>query len=203
MNNREFVDKLYLGLEKPSQYATGAFGAVVNLYNNRERYMKNSSTFVANKIKSAPDGTFMYDCIGYGKAMIWGWDANPEMRYGGANYKNFGIPDFQIKKLEQYCDSWSEDGCENESLILPGEWLRTPAKDHVGYYVGNGYVLECTQAGDCKVREIPLHLREWEGHGTLQYIDYIYDTYNRETYTEAGTICCPGCGKKFNVYTKR
>ena len=202
MNNREFIDILYKALNSPTQYATGAFGAPTGVKNNTERYASNSADWIAKKIRACPDGTFMFDCIGLAfKAPLWGWSADPTMRYGGAEYKKDGIPDVNLKNIEKYCDYWSTDECRMESLIVPGEILRTPEKNHVGVYVGNGNVIEATSSGDCKVRMIPLHFRDWEGHGTIKYIDYMYDSYQpKKEYKKIGSIVCPHCGVPFEIY---
>ena len=73
MTNLEFVEILKKITEQTkTQYATGAFGAVVGLYNNRERYAKNSSKSTAAKIMAADPDTFMFDCI---KANLFSGDS--------------------------------------------------------------------------------------------------------------------------------
>lgn len=182
----DFLHYLTLALFSPTQYATGAFGAPTGYKNNTERYASNSSAAVAKKIRACPDGTFMFDCNHLGLGILWQWSANPDARYGGAVYKYDDIPDISVKNIHKYCDDWKDDGCP-ESALIPGEWLRTEENDHVGYYVGEGYVIECTQKWQCKVQKTNLKDRKWLGHGKCIYIQY----------PEAKDIVCPCCGARF------
>lgn len=176
MTNLEFVEKLLKFQEYNTQYATGAFGAVCGLYNNRERYAKNSSASTAKKIMNAPDDAIMADCIGCGKGILWGMDFDLSKRYAGANYKSADVPDFSVKALHKYCTKYTKDKCLDPNAICKGEWLRNTALDHIAYYLGNGKIAEFTQRGDCKFRITDLSSREWEGHGTVKFLTY----YNRE-----------------------
>lgn len=176
--NKDFVLWLNRLLESPTQYATGAFGAVCGLYNNRERYAKNSSASTAKKIMNAPDGTFMFDCIGTGKAFLWGFNFDNTMRYGGSVYKKDNIPDFSVKVIPKYCTTYTADGCKDPSVILFGEWLITSDFTHVAFYVNDNEIIECTQKGACKVRRETLDSRKWDGHGQIQYLEYL--THDRK-----------------------
>ena len=179
MTVKQFLAGLQLALDSPSQYATGAFGAPTGVKNNTERYANNSSAKVAKKIRACPDGTFMFDCNHLGLAQLWGWCADPTKVYGGANYKANGVPDISVKSIHKYCDDWKDDGCPADAM-LPGEWMRTKDNTHIGYYIGNGEVIECTQKWDCKVQRTKLTDREWRGHGRFIYIDYGSELYGRE-----------------------
>ena len=182
----DFLHYLTLALFSPSQYATGAFGAPTGYKNNSERYAANSSASVAKKILACPPNTFMFDCIGLGKGILWGWRAKGDTRYGGAVYKSNDVPDISVKNIHKYCDDWNDDGCP-ESALTPGEWLRTAENDHVGYYVGDGYVIECTQKWQCKVQKTTLKDRDWLGHGKSVFIEY----------PVVKEIVCPCCGARF------
>ena len=172
MTNIEFVEELKKIEKQKTQYATGAFGAVVGLYNNRERYAKNSTKSTAAKIMAAPDDCFMFDCVNLGKSLLWNFSFDLTKRYGGANYKANDVPDFGVKNIHKYCSVWTSDGCTVPSLITPGEALRTSSMDHIAWYIGEGKIIESTQKGDCKVRIADLSSRKWEGHGKLLYIDF-------------------------------
>lgn len=173
MTNLEFVEILKKITEQTkTQYATGAFGAVVGLYNNRERYAKNSSKSTAAKIMAADPDTFMFDCINKGKSVLWGFDFDLSSRYGGANYKANDVPDFGVKSLPKYCTEWTEDGCKDPLVIDLGEWLATSDWTHVAFYIGDCMIDECTQKGDCKCRIAPLSSRKWAGHGKIKYLNY-------------------------------
>ena len=172
MTNLEFVDALLKFQNYDTQYATGAFGAICGLYNNRERYAKNSVPSTAKKIRSAPDDAILMDCIGCGKGILWGFDFNLDARYGGAAYKSNDVPDFSVKSLQKYCTKYVKDGCSNQYGIYQGEWLRNADLDHIAYYLGNGKIAEFTQRGDCKFRIADLSSRKWEGHGLIKWITY-------------------------------
>lgn len=172
MTNFEFVEKLKWINTLPTLYGTGAFGAVVGLYNNRERYAKNSSKKTAEKIMKADDDTFLFDCINYGKSVLWDFSGDFSKRYGGAVYKSNGVPDFGVKNFHKYCTEFTEDHCYFPEKIEIGEWLRTGDMSHIAYYIGNNQIIECTQQGEGKTRIESLDSRYWDGHGKLQYITY-------------------------------
>lgn len=197
MTNIEFLEKLELAHSKPNLYATGAFGAPTGVYNNNDRYYENTYKNVgkkyADKIIKAPDGTFLFDCIGLGKGIVYSWSANPEMRYGGAIYKYNDIPDFSIKSLPKYCE-WVECDCVDYSRIQPGEWLRTTDNTHVAYYLGDGWIMEMTTSGDGVIRIVPISTRKWNGHGKLNYIEYVSKS------KPIGELTCPYCGKTIKLF---
>ena len=200
MTNIEFIENLYKALANPNVYGTGAFGAPTGYKNNTERYYENTlktkGKTVAEKIKNAPAGTFIWDCIGLGRGCGgWGWNADKNARYGGSVYCN-GFPDFTIKSLHKYCD-WTESKCLDPNEIEPGEWLRTANNDHVAYYVGDGKIINATSRvyGIC---EDLLGSWEWNGHGKFNYIDYI----PREQYFKIGMLVCPHCGSPIQLLSK-
>lgn len=188
MRNSEFILKLSKLASTPTCYATGAFGASVGMYNNRDRYSSNTSNkAVKQAIKDAPDGTFLFDCIGLGKALLWDFSFDPDMRYGGAVYKAHDIPDFSIKSLDKYGEFST-----NMDYILIGEWLRSKNKDHVGYYIGEGMYIDISQSN--KDYRVTIHRsindREWDGHCKMQWIEYA-DPF--------AILQCPHCGKDIKI----
>jgi LysM repeat protein len=76
--------------------------------------------------------------------------------------------------------------CSNLSTdfnnITPGEavWI----KGHIGVYIGNGQVVECTPAWKDGVQITNLSQRQWTKHGKLPYIEY--ETTNTTTNTTTG-----------------
>ena len=108
------------------------------------------------------------------KGILWGWNADINKVYGGAVYASHGVPDMTENALISYCSDVSHDF----SKIGRGElvWM----SGHVGVYIGDGKVIECSPkwkngvqltyvsnmgytAGNCRV---------WTKHGKLPYIDY-------------------------------
>ena len=191
MKSSEFILTLADLCKAKTCYATGAFGAVVNLYNNRNRYMSNTSNKkVKEAIEKAPDGTFLYDCIGLGKSILWGFNFNENLRYGGANYKSNDIPDFGVKSVKKYGEASSDF-----STVIAGEWLVNESEDHVGYYIGGGMYIDISQTNkDYKVAVHNISERVWKYHCKMQWIDYEPDY---------GTVKCPHCGKEIKIYATK
>ncbi len=162
--NEEYVKKLLdIYHNYSTYYAWGAFGAPANK-KNRERY-------------KVPDtlnpGTFLFDCSGFAyKAIPWGWCGDKNKTYGGATYNK--IPtDTNFKKL---CYDQSADFTK----IYHGECVFM--EGHVGIYIGQGKVVECTSAWDncvmitecanTKIKTDCKHKRTWLLHGKLPFVSY-------------------------------
>lgn len=181
MSTTKFVEMLDLAATLPSLYVMGGIGAPAGYGNNRDRFTNN---YPYNKgrsamIKNAPDNAFLFDCVCLGKAILWGWCGKTSAVYGGATYTSNGVPDFGTENAMSYCDNVSTDF----SNIDIGEWLWLPG--HVGYYVGNGKVIECTPMWSNGVQYTNITARKWQKHGKCIYIDY----------EEAKQMSkCPYCG---------
>lgn len=204
MTNLQFMDALLTTIRtRPTAYATGAFGAPTGYKNNSERYYentkKNIGKAVADKILAAPDGTFLFDCLGFGKGHVWSFSGDPNARYGGAKYED-GCPDFSVKSLHKHCDDWKEDGCPEDALEY-GEWMRVAENNHVGYYAGNGLVAEMTSRGESVAIISKLSDRNWQGHGKLKYLTYLPKPAEPE-YVKIGMVSCPHCEQMIALYTK-
>lgn len=173
MTNLEFVEKLKLALSLPSTYAFGAFGAPVEFDNNRERYQENCINRGLPKqavnVRNAPDGTFLFDCVGLGKSILWGWNADRNKRYGGAMYQSNNVPDFGANSIYKYCPEMSTDFSNPDNIPI-GAWLWKPG--HCGYHIGGGQVIECTVAWNSKVQQTDFNKRKWEKWGCIQFLTY-------------------------------
>lgn len=172
-DNGEYVLKAYdIFKNYKTYYAWGAFGAPA-VKKNRDRY----------NVPNAPVDSFLFDCSGFAyKAIPWGWNGDRTKTYGGATYNK--IP--TDKPFPQI----GEDISTDFSKIQPGEVVYM--EGHVGLYVGDGKVLECTPAWeggvqltecsnvgiktDCK------HKRKWLSHGKLPFVKYEVEV---EAYTRA------------------
>ena len=176
ITDSEFVSRAILAASMKTLYVMGAFGAPLN-DKNKARYKKNNSynkqEARQKKIDAATADTFAFDCVGLIKGILWGWDANVAKIYGGAKYKSNGVPDTNVDGMLKKCSGISTDFTN----ILPGEYLWT--NGHCGIYIGEGLAIESTpiwkdgvQITACNYPKQGYHLRKWQKHGMLPYIDY-------------------------------
>lgn len=100
------------------------------------------------------------DCSGLIKGILWGYPQN-------GIYGNNGVPDINANTMiTYYCSDVSSDF----SNIEKGElvWL----EGHIGIYVGNNNVCECSPKWENGIQITKLSQRKWEKHGKFKYIDY-------------------------------
>ena len=168
-------------------YVMGCFGAPMNA-KNKERYCRNHAynrqTERTVKIKSAPSGTFGFDCVCLIKGLLWGWNGDESKTYGGAVYKSGGVPDIGADRMMAACSDLSTDFSDiqvGEAVGLPG---------HIGIYIGSGLAVECTPAWEDGVQITAVHNigkkagyngRTWVRHGKLPYV--AYETPGVPSYT--------------------
>ena len=158
-----------------SLYVMGCFGWVMNDYNKKrtkEEYAYNQNR--AAKIDAVSSDTFGFDCVNLIKALLWGWNGDVNDTYGGAKYNSNGVPDINDDMMIQECKDVSADF----SKIQPGEvvWMQ----GHIGVYVGDGLVVECTPIWEDGVQiTVLLNMgwkagngRYWTSHGKLPWITY-------------------------------
>ena len=171
----QFIEKLKFAASKKTLYIKGCFGAPMNA-TNKKRYTTNLqyNKNRANIINAATADTFGFDCNCLIKGILWGWSADQYKNYGGATYKSNGVPDFGADNTLDYCTNVSTDF----NNIVPGEVVWMPG--HVGVYIGNGQVIECTPKWTNNVQYSYLanigyktgNYRTWNRHGKLQWINY-------------------------------
>lgn len=126
-------------------------------------------------------GYFGFDCVGLIKGVLWGWAGDHSKYHGGAIYAANNVPDISANMMIQRVDTISTAGYPSDfSKIVPGEvvWL----EGHVGVYVGEGTVIECTPAWKNGVQITSClnvyqdnrldEARIWVKHGRLPYVDY-------------------------------
>lgn len=155
-------------------YVMGCFGWPMNDYNKQRAirehpYNRNS----AGKINAASADTFGFDCVNLIKALLWGWVGDVTAPYGGAIYSSNGVPDINDDMMIAACNEISTDF----SKIATGEvvWMQ----GHIGVYVGDGLVVECTpiwgdgvQITACNCDKAGYNRRDWVKHGKLPYVTY-------------------------------
>lgn len=170
MKAQDFILKaLDIANNYKTLYVMGCFGAPMTP-TNKKRYCNNHSYNKQKKrtqmINKASANTFGFDCVCLIKGILWGWNGNVNKTYGGAKYKSNGVPDVGANKILKYCNEVSTDF----KNIIPGEivWM----DGHVGIYVGEKNVVECTPSWKNKVQVTKLSKRKWLKHGKLKFIKY-------------------------------
>ncbi len=177
MNSKEFVEKLKSVADNyKTMYVTGCFGAPLNDYNKKRwmnEYAANAKEPRRSNILKATSDTFGFDCVNLIKAILWGWCGDINAEYGGVTYKSGGVPDIDEGAMFRLC---TEQSCDFTN-IQEGEavWMQ----GHIGVYVGNGLVVECTPAWKngvqftaCNCSVPGYNRRDWTKHGKLPYVTY-------------------------------
>ena len=156
MNSNEFIKKLKEIEAQPTVYYSVAGGDWAKWNGSR----------------------WNFDCVILIKAILWGWNGDKNASHGGAKYASNGVYDDNADQIVNRCSNVSTDF----TRLAPGELLWMPG--HVGVYIGNGQVIECTAAWEAKVLYSRIdgagrrtrngrQVGSWKKHGKLNYIDYV------------------------------
>lgn len=180
MNNEEFCAKLLdIANNYNTLYVSGCFGAPLTAKNKKRYTNNNDYNRQADRTKmilNASEDTFGFDCVCLIKGILWGWCGDLNATYGGAKYRSNDVPDIGANAMILKC----EDVTTDFTSITKGElvWI----DGHVGVYVGEGKVVECTPKWENDVQISNLgndskyktgHYRIWKKHGRLPYITYV------------------------------
>ena len=200
MNSNEFVKRIEDAAKNHKTiYIKGCFGAPMNAA-NKKRYTTNLA-YNANRaamINACSADTFGFDCICLIKAALGLWNADASKTYGGtqvnkeANGISYGpdhVPDVGADGIVKYLIDCTTDF----SNIIPGEcvWMQ----GHVGVYVGNGKVIECTPKWTNDVQYSNLgnigykigNWRNWTKHGKLPWVEYVAPPTQNDAVNEPNT----------------
>lgn len=198
MNVSTFIEKLKLAVSSKTLYVMGCFGAPMT-QSNKARYTSNISynkkATRTNMIMKANANTFGFDCVCLIKGCIGGWNADNAKTYGGTvlhsataeEKKKYGaslvygedrIPDLSADGMIKVCTDVSTDF----SNIVAGEMVHMAG--HVGVYIGDGKVIECSPKWANGVQISYLgnigykngNYRIWKSHGKLPWVDYGAET---------------------------
>ena len=182
MKVTEFVTKLKdIANNYNTLYVMGCFGAPmtganVDRYCNNLEYNKSENrTKMIKAVANKTPPYFGFDCVCLIKGVLWGWDGSANKTYGGATYASNGVPDIGADAMISKCAGLSTDF----SNIEVGEavWVT----GHIGVYIGDGLVVECTPAWKNCVQITALkntggksgyNSRTWTKHGKLPYVEY-------------------------------
>lgn len=176
MNNTEFCNKLKeIVTNYKTLYVNGGIGYRLDYKGKQRAYENKNNLSLArrNAISKATPDTWAFDCNNLVMSVIYGWCGDMSKNYGGADYSNPTW--FTTESLLQTCS----DVSNNFNTIERGElvWI----KGHVGVYIGNGIVVECTPKWLGCVQFTNLgnltqykngHYRTWSKHGKLPFINY-------------------------------
>lgn len=113
-----------------------------------------------NSYRKGKNGKFLEcDCSGLIKGTLWGYPNNG--KYGHI------YPDVNANTImSTYCYKQSSDF----SKISKGEfvWMN----GHIGVYIGNGKVCECSPKWENGIQITNLKARKWAKHGYSKWLDY-------------------------------
>jgi hypothetical protein len=209
MNNLEFVNKLVeVAQNYKTLYVYGCFGAPLNT-KNKERYKNNNDynrdPTRQSMIDKATTNTFGFDCVCLIKGILWGWSGNKNKTYGGATYRSNNVPDVGADAMiNRYCNEVSTDF----TTIKVGEAVWIPG--HIGVYIGNEKVVECTPKWNNCVQITNLgnlgnhkgNWRNWKKHGFLPWVDYSIENQCPEIQKESDPIQGSAVGAREYIVKK-
>lgn len=113
-----------------------------------------------NSYRKGKNGNYLEcDCSGLIKGTLWGYPYNG--KYGNI------YPDVNANSImSNYCYNQSSDF----SKISKGEfvWMN----GHIGVYIGNGKVCECSPKWENGIQITNLNARNWKKHGFSKWLDY-------------------------------
>lgn len=181
MTDKELVSKLIdLVDNQPNTYALGMWGQLLSESIITSKTKQLPSWYTATKqdeLRQQIGKKFGFDCVCMIKSILWGWSADRSDKNGGAKYASNGVDDMSADSLvtDKYCTDISEDF----SKIVVGEavWI----KGHVGVYIGDGLVVECTPKwkNGCQYTVLDNiktglsgNKRKWTKHGKMKFIQY-------------------------------
>ena len=184
MTNLELANKLKdVALNYKTSYMLGAWGHFTNtdLINQSVSRTDVKNSPYKQGALSIKDQGWMFDCVCLIKAILWGWTGDKSKpRGGGAKYASNGVPDIGADTMITKCSGISTDFSNIE--IGEAVWV----KGHIGVYVGDNQVVECTprwsvcpgvkitNLGNRGATASPS--RKWTKHGKLPYITYVKET---------------------------
>ncbi len=179
MTEKQLVEKALFVASLKTCYLQGGFGCRIgkDYYNPNWAWNKDNASIIKKNSNTNPI-TYGFDCCCLFKGILWQFEGNPNLEYGGSKFKSNGCPDVTVAELKKtYCPILSVDfdNIDAGELVFLGD-------SHMGIYVGNGEVIESTPAWKCGVQKtlLPsrnstnydkLPVRKWDCHGHCTLLD--------------------------------
>lgn len=175
MKLKEFLLMLNKALNSKTLYVMGGWGYPLNTA-NKDRSQKNDWNTTPDRksmIYQATGSTFAFDCVNLIKGILWGWSGSTSAKNGGAKYASNGVPDYSADGFIKLCSPTTDF-----SKIKPGWAVWMPG--HIGVYIGDGKVIECTPKWKNCVQVSYLanlgykngNYRLWNKCGAIPFVDY-------------------------------
>ena len=172
MTNNQFIDKAKSIYNMNTAYASGTFGQKYTeafIKQKKAQYPKWYTDKRVEDLKARASKTlYLFDCVGLIKGIIWGYP-------GKGVYQSGGLSDVSDQGLwDKYCINKSKDF----GIIKAGAIVHI--KGHVGIYIGDGKVIECTTKWGSKVIITALgnigsikglNTRSWDEYGYLSILE--------------------------------
>lgn len=165
-----FINKLNEIVKKHrTVYMWGTFGQKVTNQLINQKIKQYPSWYTTSRVKHfrslVNKNYYAFDCVGLIKGILWGWNE------GKIKYISNNVPDINADMMINRCKNISTDF----SKIKEGNavWV----KGHIGIYIGDGLVIECTPAWKNNVQYSTINnkkgynKRKWTKHGELPYLD--------------------------------
>lgn len=171
LTNLQLADFVVKAYNAKWVYWYGTYGkkCTKSLYESKKKQYPShyTSSRTAKYMSQIEEGRWCADCIGLGKAFVW----SNGVFEGDAKYATNGMPDKSADGMYEYAKS---KGLANGPISTlpetPGIAVRMSG--HVGYYIGNGYVIE-ERGFDYGCVKTKLKDRKWLNWYELPGVTYV------------------------------
>lgn len=165
----EFLKKLQEICNKKTAYVFGAVGEPITAELIDRKAKEQPLWYTAERTRQlkafADKNYYGFDCSNLLKALFWGWTGSKLTNGKYFHSQSNTVPDQNADGLFALCTDIFSD----LSRIEVGEALWF--KGHIGIYVGNGNVIDCTPSLN-KVCVNAMSRQKWLKHGKLPWINY-------------------------------
>lgn len=194
MTNIEFVEILKkLANETKTVYALGMWGQPLSEDIIKSKAKQLPKWYTEEKkaeLRKHIGKSFGFDCVCMIKSILLGFNFNMNDKNGGAKYNSNNVPDINTEGMIARCNHVSSDF----SKITVGSvvWMQ----GHVGVYIGDKQVVECTPKWTNNVQISNLgnlgnkvgHYRNWSKWGELPWINYVSTSNNSNNQNNSNSL---------------